>query len=74
MRSRVVMHEMENFDLAKLHLGCVLRYSSGCQKSSIEPRQNQLCCFLYRSMGIDQFVSIKKVLLKNKGELLNICF
>lgn len=38
MRVGVMRHGIENFDSAKLHLVCLLRHSSGCQKGNSEPK------------------------------------
>lgn len=57
----VVRHRTENFDSAKLHLGCLVRHASGCQKDNSEPKQGPLDCFPYPSMETDQAVSIGKV-------------
>ena len=39
----VVRHRTENFDSAKLHLGCLVRHASGCQKDNSEPKQACFC-------------------------------
>lgn len=66
MRVGVMRHGIENFDSAKLHLGCLLRHSSGCQKGNSEPKQSSLGCFLYPPMETNQAVSVGKVLLRTQ--------
>lgn len=66
MRVGVMRHGIENFDSAKLHLVCLLRHSSGCQKGNSEPKQSSLGCFLYPPMGTNQAVSVGKVLLRTQ--------
>lgn len=50
VKAGIVRHRTENFDSAKLHLGCLVRHASGCQKDNSEPKQGPLGCFPYPSM------------------------
>lgn len=61
-------HGIKNFDLARLHLGCLLGHSRGCQEGNAEPKQSQLCHFLHPSMGTDQALPAGK-LTKDTGRV-----